>query len=314
MTMQPRSGSAVLLSMGVAAWATVAAAAGLFTGGGAGPVPFVTVRGETVEVYGQGLYRYDTLFAGAGQRGTDAVVLFLGIPLLLGAALRYRRGSSRAGLLLLGTLVFFLYVYGSAALGTVAYNRLFPVYVALFSASLFAVAQLLATVDRTELSDRCDTAPRRGVGVFLLLSGAVTALVWGVPMVAAAVTGASTDRLDSYATDVTHALDLAIITPAALMAGALILRRKATGYLLALSLLVLEAMLTPLIVAQTVSQLAAGVTFTPAEVVGPMVGFVVIAAAALWFLIGLLRAPDTAAPTGHAGAHQADAVVVAGLR
>jgi len=76
---------------------------------------------------------------------------------------------------------------------------------------------------------------------------------------------------------------------------------------------VLEAMLAPLIVAQTVSQLAAGVTFTPAEVVGPMVGFVVIAGAALWFLIGLLRAPDTA-PTGHAGAHQADAVAVGGLR
>jgi len=313
MTTQPRSGSAVPLSMGVAALATVAAAAGLLTGGGTGPAPFVTVRGETVELYGQGLYRYDTLFAGAGQRGTDAVVLLLGVPLLLRAALRYRRGSSRAGLLLLGTLVFFLYVYGSAALGTVAYNRLFPVYVALFSASLFAVARLLATVDRTELSDRCDTGPRRGVGVFLLLSGAVTALVWGVPMVAAAVTGVPTDRLDSYTTDVTYALDLAIITPAALLAGALILRRKATGHLLALSLLVLEAMLAPLIIAQTVSQLAAGVTFTPAEVVGPMVGFVVIAGAALWFLIGLLRAPDTA-PTGHAGAHQADAVAVGGLR
>jgi hypothetical protein len=89
------------------------AAVGLLTAGGADPVPFVTVHGETVELYGDGLYRYDTVFAGAGQRGTDAVVVLLGVPLLLVAALRYRRGSSRAGLML-GTLVFFLYVYGSA--------------------------------------------------------------------------------------------------------------------------------------------------------------------------------------------------------
>jgi hypothetical protein len=79
-------------------------------------------------------------------------------------------------------------------------------------------------------------------------------------------------------------------------------------------MLVLEAMLAPLIVAQTVSQLAAGVTFTPAEVAGPMVGFVAVAAAALWFLIGLLRTLDTAAPAGRAGALHADAVVVGGLQ
>jgi hypothetical protein len=284
-----RSRPAVALSVGTAALAVVAAAAGLLAGGAAGPVPFVTVRGETVQLYGQGLYRYDTLFAGAGQRGTDAVVLLIGVPLLVGSALRYRHGSARAGLLLLGAQVFVLYIYGSAALGTVAYNRLFPVYVALFSASLFAVALLLAAVDRATLAARLPRAPRRGPGVFLILSGAVTALVWGVPVVAAAVSGEPTDRLDHYSTDVTYALDLGIITPAALLAGALILRRAPTGYLLALSLLVLEAMLAPLIAAQTASQLAAGVALSAGEVAGPVVGFVVIAVVAWYFLAGLLR-------------------------
>jgi hypothetical protein len=103
-------------------------------------------------------------------------------------------------------------------------------------------------------------------------SGALTLLVWGLRVVAAAVGGEPADRLDSYATDVTYALDLGIITSAALTAGAMILRRVPVGYVLALSLLVLEAMLAPLIAAQTVSQLAAGVTFTPAEVAGPIAG------------------------------------------
>lgn len=284
-----RSRSAVVLSLTIAVLAAAAAAFGLLSGGGSGPVPFVTARGETVNLFGQGLYRYDTVFGAASQRGTDAVILALSVPLLVAAALRYRRGSSRAALLLLGTLVFFGYVYGSAAMGTVAYNRLFPLYVVLFSASLFAVAILLATVDRAALAARLDTAPRRGPAAFLIVSGLVTLLVWGIPALGAAVGGVPTDHLDSYATDVTYALDLGIITPTALLAGLLILRRAADGYLLALSLLVLEAMLAPLIAAQTISQLTAGIVFTPAEIAGPMGGFVAIAVAASWVLIRLLH-------------------------
>ncbi len=284
-----RSTGAVVLSLTVAVLAATAAAVGLWTGGGSGPVPFVTARGETVDLFGHGLYRYDTVFGAASQRGTDAVILAIGVPLLVGATLRYRRGSSRAGLLLLGTLVFFLYVYGSAALGTVAYNRLFPMYVVLFSTSLFAIATLQATLNRAAVAARLGTAPRRGPAAFLIVSGLVTLLVWGVPVVSAAVGGAPTDHLDSYGTDVTYALDLGIITPTAVLAGVLILRRAASGYLLALSLLVLEAMLAPLITAQTISQLSAGIVFTPAEIAGPMGGFVAIAATATWFLIRLLR-------------------------
>lgn len=293
-----RSTAAVVLSLTVAVLAAVAAAVGLLSGGGSGPVPFTTLRGEAVYLFGEGLYRYDTVFGGAGQRGTDAVVLALGVPLLVAAALRYRSGSARAGLLLFGTLGFFLYVYGSAALGTVAYNRLFPLYVALFSASLFGAGALVAAVDRAALATRAVGAPRRGPGVFMLISRLVTAVVWGVPVMAAAIGGASTDRLDSYGTDVTYAIDLGVIAPAALLAGVLILRRRADGYLLALSLLVLEAMLAPMIGAQTVSQLAAGVTLTSGEIIGPMSGFVVLAAASVWFLAGLLRRFGAAVPAG----------------
>jgi hypothetical protein len=40
------------------------------------PIPFTTVRGQSVEVYGQGLYRYDALQKAAIFRGGDAVTLF----------------------------------------------------------------------------------------------------------------------------------------------------------------------------------------------------------------------------------------------
>jgi hypothetical protein len=61
------------------------------------------------------------------------------------------------------------------------------------------------------------------------------------------------------------------------------------GYLMAFSLIGIILMLVPAIVAQTVSQLSAGVPLTPGEIVGPVAGFVVLGLFAAWVLIALLR-------------------------
>lgn len=84
-------------------------------------------------------------------------------------------------------------------------------------------------------------------------------------------------------------LDLGLITPATFIAGVLIWRRNPVGYLVAFALLVLEVMLTPMIATQTVSQLLAGIAFTPAEIIGPMIGFATLGLFALWVLLILLR-------------------------
>src|SRR5581483_5774736 len=120
----------------IAALALIAAGVGLFWQDAGSPFTFTTLWGQTVAMYGRGVYRFVTRFRGAGIRGTDVVTIALGMPLLIMATLRYRRGSLRWGLLLMGTLVYFLYVCASLALNA-AYNVLFLVYIALFSASLF---------------------------------------------------------------------------------------------------------------------------------------------------------------------------------
>ncbi len=278
----------VWLALLIGVLALLAAGAGVFWQSPGSPFAFTTVRGETVTIYGQDLYRHDTLFMARGFMGKDAVILLLGVPLLLISAWCYRRGSLRAGLLLLGTLGYFLYAYASTALSA-AYNDLFLLNVALFSASFFAFVLAFAAVDRGALARSAERLPRRGPAAFMFASALVILVVWGLPLALALARNETPAGLESYTTMYTHAVDLAIIAPAAIIAGLLILRRQILGYLMALSLLVLEIMLAPLITAQTIYQLSYGLTLTTGEIVGPVASFAVLGLAAIWVLAAILR-------------------------
>jgi hypothetical protein len=82
----------------IAGLALIAALAGLFLPGGNGPFTFTSLRGHEVEMFGRGLYQYDTLLVGAALRGTDAVTLLVSLPLLVLFTWRARRGSPNAPL------------------------------------------------------------------------------------------------------------------------------------------------------------------------------------------------------------------------
>ena len=282
------SSAVIALSLVIMALSAVAAGVGLFWAGPDGPDSFTTIRGDTIRMDGDGLYRYDALFTGSAYKGQDTVTLLLGIPLLAVSLWLYWRGSWRGGLLLVGTLAYFLYVYVTMAFAA-AFNELFPVYVALFSASLFAFVAAFASLDRHALQPRISPdMPRRFPAIFMIASGVVTLAIW-LTMVLDALGGNTAATLKSSTTMVTHALDIGVITPAAILAGIWIWRRRALGVLVAMSLLVVEIMLTPLILAQTLFQLSAGISFTTPEIVGPISGFVLISLLAIWVTATILR-------------------------
>lgn len=265
-----------------------AALVGLFWPVDAGITQVESVRGGTVDLYGEGLYRDDSAFHAAGNRGSDVVTLALGVPLLVVATIGYRRGSLRAALLLSGAFTWFLYLYASMALGTM-YNELFLVYTAVFSASLFGLLLVIGTLDADTVARRLATVPRVAIARLMLAGGVVTLVVWLLPLVTSLVSGDPPDRLDHYTVTVTDVLDLGLITPATLLTAHLLHRRDPRGWLLAVPLLVLLVALLPMISAQTAFQLEAGVDFEPGEIVGPVSGFVVLAGLALWLLARTLR-------------------------
>lgn len=268
--------------------AAVAAGVGLFSAGGVGPFTATSVHGETVQMYGRGVYEFDSLFHGSGQRGVDAVVLFVAMPLLVISVWYFRRGSLRALLVLTGTLTFFTYV-GISYLGAVAYNELFFVYVALFSASLFALRLAFSAIDRDQLAQRIDERmPRRVPATFLFFSAFVTTAAWLMAPLEGLMKGEPPAELETYTSLFTTGFDIAVIVPSLVLSGVLILRRDPLGYALGIPLTLFAALLAPMISAMTVVQLRAGVEFTPGQVIGPISGFVVLAAVAIWLVVSLL--------------------------
>src|SRR5690606_13378375 len=123
----------------------------------------------------------------------------------------------------------------------------------------------------------------------MIVSGLLTLYVWAAPLCEGLLQNRTPDRLDSYTTFVTVALDLAIITPSVLLSGVLILQRKPFGYLVAFPLLTLLVMLLPTIILNTVLQIAAGINFTIPEIVGPITGFAVLGTIAVWIVAMILR-------------------------
>lgn len=281
----PRLLTALTVAVGVLAAAT--AVVGLAWQGTGDIVTTTTVRGGTIELLGRGLYRFDTLFGAANNWAGNLVMLLFGLPLLVVATHLRRRGSAVGDLLLVGTLGFFLYMGASYALGAMAYNELFFVHVLLLSASLYA---FVLAFSADVASARIPTRTRRPwIGAFMVASGVGTLVIWATDPVTALLTGGAPAGLGAHTTLFTHAFDIAVIVPAAVAAGVAILRGHPLGYRMAAGLLVLEVLLLPTIVIATALQLDLGVTFSTAEVVGPITGFGAMATAAAAVLVALLR-------------------------
>ena len=299
------------LAFSIAVLAILASSIGLYSTDVGDPLPFATLRGQTVQLFGRGLYRHDTMLVGAGFRGVDAVTLVVGVPLLVVSTLRYRRGSLKGGILLTGTLAYFLYNYASMSLGA-AYNSLFLVYVALLSTSLFAFVIAFTSVDRDALPSRfSDRLPRRSIAAYLFVVAVVLSVLWGGDVVSSLMGSGVPEVIGSYTTAVTYVLDLGIVAPAAVLGGILLLRRHGLGYLLASTLLIVNLTLGVALMAQGAAILRAGVPLTAGQIAAFIGSFAVLSLFGIFLTIRLLQSLSFTPPSS---SHPASATREPGSR
>ncbi len=280
----------------IALLALFASSIGLLYPNNGNSFSFTTIRGETVQIWGQGWYSYDTPIGALGFKAGDLVTLFLAIPILVISFVLYRHGSLRGGLLLTGVLAYFLYNYSSLGFGA-AYNNLFLVYILIFSGSLFGLILALTSIDLQALSTHStEKLPRRGIGIFLVISGIILSLIWLVlSIIPALLQSKAPPEAYYYTTFMTGILDIGLVAPVLIMAGVLILRRASLGYLLASTMLVFTAILGPNLAVGGILQVLAKV-ITLGQAMTFTVPFVILALIAIWFTIRLFHDFSNAAP------------------
>jgi hypothetical protein len=211
--------------------ALIAALAGLWPGEGQ-PYPLTNFRGEEVTINAQGLYYWDTVSSAAQMQANDLTMLMLGLPLLAISFWLALRDSLRGRLLLTGTLGFILYTYITMCFGA-AYNNLFLVYVLLFSLSLFAFIISMSSYDLKMLPAHfSEKLPRKWIAGLLFFAAAFLSLAW-LGRIAETFAPGAIPTLENTTSMFIQAMDLGIVVPLCVLAGILLLRRSAWGYLLA---------------------------------------------------------------------------------
>lgn len=191
-----------------------------------------TVYGLFADGYGETAARE---LLGATLRGQDVLTL-LTVPALLASTLMARRGSLRAHLVSLGILLYVPYTYLMYVV--VPYNDAFLLYVAAIGLGSYLFFDGLIRTNVHALRDTFVRVPRRGIGWFLIATGALFGAMWLMQNLTV-IPGGVPDGLFVYDIPSTvHVLDLAFMLPAAMAAGVLLLRGHPAGAVLAAVMLI----------------------------------------------------------------------------
>lgn len=275
----------VRLSILIVLLSLIAAGAGVFWQGEGSSYEFTSLRGETIMIYGHGLYRYDSFSYATQAISQDVVTLILGISLLIIGIFLCQKGSLRGQLLLTGTLGYMLYTYTSYTFLS-AYNELFLLYVALFSLSLFTFILAMINLNpekiRQQISKRF---PRRGIAIFLWVIAGFLTLAWLGRIVPPLIAGKPPLGLESYTTLVIQALDLGIIVPVSTLTAILLWKKQPWGYALSAVVLIKGLTMGAALVAMIIGLILAGEPVNLVEIIM----FSGIALAALIFTLFLFR-------------------------
>lgn len=251
-------------------------------------VTVASIAGLTVPaVYGLETVNW-TLQAKGQDIGNLVAVL-----VLLVSAQRFRRGSLRAGLIWLGTLLYLVYAYLVYSMA-VHFNGLFLVYVAALGLSLYAIVFSIGN-----LRGRQATFPgggrRRFAAWTLVATGALFGLLWLselIPALLAAETPASLQEAGLWVNPI-HVIDLSMVLPAFILTGAAALRGRRYGLLWLAPWLVFSVLMGSSIVAAMI--LIAGAGFTGTLPPAVMVSLVVaVSAVAVWRYLARAAAPREA--------------------
>lgn len=251
----------------IAGLSLLAGIIGILPTTGTGVHTFSSLHGETVHLYGKGIYSNDSVAAAVQAIAQDWVTVFLGVPLLALSCYFARKSSLRAQILLAGTLAYFLYTYMSYTF-LCMYNPLFLVYVTLMSMSFFALILVMLSFDLEVLKNAfSDDLPVKTIGIVILVFAGAIGLMWLGRIVPPLLKGDFPSILEHYTTLVIQAIDLGFVIPVSILSAVLLMKRRPIGLLLSSVMCMKGATMLTSLSAMVISQARSGVEMSIAEIV-----------------------------------------------
>jgi hypothetical protein len=274
--------SITILTCSIVLLSAVAALTGIFSSGGPGSFEYESIRGETVQIYGEGVYRHMSAEVAPQGIAQDFVTLFIGIPLLLLSLFLARKGSLKGRFILAGTLGYFLVTY-LFYLVMGMYNVLFLVYAALLGTSFFAFTITLFSFELNRLPQTfSESVPIKTAGGFLILNALLIALLWLEIVVPPLLDGSIVPvQTEHYTTLIVQGLDLGLLLPLAVVAGVLFIQKKPIGFLAAPVYLVFLSILMIALISKIVAISLLGENIIPVVFIIPAIALASITLATL---------------------------------
>ena len=251
----------------------ISASIGLFYSTDGHPYVVENIYGQSIELYGDGIYKYDSVLKAGANKGADLVMGLVAIAFAVSTAMRKK--TEKIKFLRLGLLAGLLYYASCLAFG-VTFNRLFPIYVLLFSSTLFTMIFLLSHLIKIDnLPMNLTNRHLKGTGIFIILGGS-SVLVWLEFIIPALVNGQPLANIEVYTTEPTFVLDLAIIFPTYLACGIGLLKKKKFAYKLAPILLSFLAIVGLTVISQSVFQYSMGIIVPINQMIGLVISFIIL--------------------------------------
>lgn len=273
--------SITLLVLMITILALLAASSGVFSTGGPGPYEYTSIRGETVLVYGQGIYKDMSAEVAPQGIAQDVVTLLIGIPLLLISLYFTCKGSLRGKILLAGSLGYFLVTY-LFYLVMGMFNRFYLIYVILLGSSFFALALTMLSLYSEEIHTRFNPKlPTKFLGGFLIFNSLAIGSLWLQIVLPSLLYGVIPKEVEHYTTLIVQGLDLGLLLPLSFLSGALLIKKRPFGYLLAPVYYIFLSILMSALTAKIIAMALLGINVIPVIVIIPTITLITMSCAAV---------------------------------
>lgn len=242
----------------------------------------VNQYGDTVKIWGAGVYAHDSFFKATTFIGSDATILIFILPLAIYDLVKMiREQTAERYIRSFGVLCLLLYYAASVAFG-VTYNCLHLVYIALVGLCFYGAGLLFVKLHGAGARQEagCEYPVSKGMQVFLLAAGVALFVAWLPDIASSMIRGTSLELIEVYTTEITYVLDMGIISPLMIVTFCLIRRRSFIGYVLFRMILQVCIGVGIMLPIQSLVQVLAGMSIPIPALITKVLVFVMLAAAA----------------------------------